>query len=272
MDLFGLAPDDEAAGDAPRTLIIVAHPDDEVIGAGARLPLIRDVTIVHVTDGAPRDMRDATAHGFATREAYAAARRDELRAAVALAGITADRLELLNVVDQEASLALALLAQRIASMLRELRPALILTHPYEGGHPDHDATAFAVHAARCLLARESVDPPPVVEMAFYHACASGMAVGEFLPVAAHPVATMLLSPTERELKYRMRDCFVTQRRILEPFPMDHERFRRAPRYRFTAAPHRGMLLYERFDWGMTGERWRALAREALDALGLEEPL
>jgi LmbE family N-acetylglucosaminyl deacetylase len=230
------------------------------------------VTIVHVTDGAPRDMRDATAHGFATREAYAAARREELRAAVALAGITADRLELLNVVDQEASLALALLAQRIASMMRELSPALILTHPYEGGHPDHDATAFAVHAALQLLARDGVTMPPVVEATYYHASAGSMAVGEFLPMAAHPVATLFLSSAERELKCRMRDCFVTQRRVLEPFPMDHERFRWAPHYRFTAPPHEGALLYERFPWGMTGARWRELASEALGTLDLREPL
>ena len=272
MDLFGLEPDDEATTIVPRTLIIVAHPDDEVIGAGARLPLIRDVTIAHVTDGAPRDMRDARAHGFTEREAYAAARREELRAAVALAGIAPERLEPLNVVDQEASLALISLARQIALMVRALRPAFILTHPYEGGHPDHDATAFAVHAARGLLAREGHDAPPVIEMPFYHAGATGMTIGEFLPAAGHPIATILLSPPERDLKCRMRDCFVTQRRILEPFPMDPERFRWAPRYRFTAPPHAGALLYERFHWGMTGARWRALAREALDALGLEEPL
>lgn len=272
MDLFGLAPDDESSTIVPRTLIIVAHPDDEVIGAGARLPLLRDVTIVHVTDGAPRDMRDARAHGFTEREAYAAARREELCAAMTLAGIAPERLARLDVVDQEASFAFTSLAQRIASMVRELRPAFILTHPYEGGHPDHDATAFVVHSAQGLLAREGVDVPPAIEMPFYHACASGMAIGEFLPAAGHPVSTILLSPAEQALKRRMRDCFVTQRSILEPFPLHPERFRWAPRYRFTAPPHAGVLLYERFDWGMMGERWRQLAREALDSLGLEEPL
>ncbi|MBV9250682.1 MAG: hypothetical protein JO227_15715, partial [Acetobacteraceae bacterium] len=38
-----------------RSAVVVAHPDDETVGAGASLRLFRDLTLVHVTDGAPRD-------------------------------------------------------------------------------------------------------------------------------------------------------------------------------------------------------------------------
>jgi LmbE family N-acetylglucosaminyl deacetylase len=272
MDPFGLAPHHEPARDAPRTLIIVAHPDDEVIAAGARLSRLSDVTIVHVTDGAPRDMRDATTYGFTEREAYAAARREELRAAVALAGVAAERLAILGVVDQEASFALPSLAQLIASMVCTLNPDVILTHPYEGGHPDHDATAFAVHAAIGLLTREDILTPRVIEATFYHARDGVMVVGAFLPFDDHQATTHALTQAERTLKRRMRDCFLTQRRVLEPFPLEYERFRWAPRYRFTAPPHAGALLYEHFEWGMTGARWRELARDALASLCLQEPL
>jgi hypothetical protein len=65
---------------------------DEVIGAGSRLTrLYGGVTQIYVTDGAPRDMRDARGAGFYTREAYAAARRRELAGALALAGISMDQ-------------------------------------------------------------------------------------------------------------------------------------------------------------------------------------
>ena len=55
-------------------VIVAPHPDDEIIGAGAHMPAIRDLWIVHATDGAPRNMQEARKNGFATREEYAQAR------------------------------------------------------------------------------------------------------------------------------------------------------------------------------------------------------
>ena len=39
--------------------VVVAHPDDEMIGLGSRLSELGGVTLVYVTDGAPRDGRDS---------------------------------------------------------------------------------------------------------------------------------------------------------------------------------------------------------------------
>ena len=64
-------------------MIVAAHPDDDVIGAGALMARIPRVRVVYATDGAPRDGRDARAHGFADVAAYAAARQREARAALA---------------------------------------------------------------------------------------------------------------------------------------------------------------------------------------------
>ena len=273
---------------APATLIIVAHPDDEVVGAGGRLPRLRDATVVHVTDGAPRDMRDARALGFASREDYARARREELAAALALAGLDPARARCLGVADQEASLQLAPLAGAVADLIGELRPEVVLTQPYEGGHPDHDATAVAVHTACRIVQAEALrkhldrrtrwerledaklagvpyrpDPAPViVEMTSYHDRGGAVATGEFLP-GGGDVRTVVLDGAARDLKRRLFDCYATQRGVLQYFPIDVERFRPAPRYDFTRPPHEGTLYYERFDWGMTGERWRALARAVI---------
>ncbi len=76
----------ELAGDrsiATRLMIVVAHPDDETIGIGGQLRRLRDVSLLHVTDGAPRDGEDAGRHGFAALADYAAARRQELAEALA---------------------------------------------------------------------------------------------------------------------------------------------------------------------------------------------
>jgi N-acetylglucosamine malate deacetylase 2 len=250
-----------------KVAVVSAHPDDEVIGCAARLPHW-DAKIVHTTDGAPRNSHDAAAAGFATREDYARARRDELLAALALVGLGEDRTFQLELVDQEASFFLELMARELAEILADLAPEMVATHAYEGGHPDHDATAFGVHAAMELLLRQGQPVPEVIEFCTYHDKDGAMAVSEFLP-ADTEIATYVLSPAERRLKKRMLDCFVTQRNVLRAFPIEVERFRAAPRYSFGAPPHPGTLYYERFDWGMTGGRWRHLAAAAWKALGLE---
>jgi LmbE family N-acetylglucosaminyl deacetylase len=244
--------------------VVVAHPDDETVGAGAQLPHWRDATFVYVTDGSPRNPADATAAGFATRDGYAAARRAEVRAALALAGIPAAPVRELGRVDQEASSDMAALALDLADLLRELRPAAVVTHPYEGGHPDHDATAFAVHAARRMLARTG-PAPRVLEMASYHGATGRLATAEFLPDGGE-VVRVELTGAERAFKRSLAACYRSQARTLSHFPFEAECFRPAPEYDFARPPHDGPPWYERFDWGMTGPRWRELAREALARL------
>src|SRR6266850_7376836 len=82
-------------GDLNRTMrcsVIVAHPADEVVGAGCLISKLVDVTILHVTDGAPCDTPDAAAAGFKERSAYAEARRRECLAALAIANVPEDRV------------------------------------------------------------------------------------------------------------------------------------------------------------------------------------
>ncbi len=142
-----------------RIVAVVAHADDETIGLGAQLPRMPGIRIVHVTDGAPRNLVDARRKGFATAEEYAAARRRELEAAAALAGVPRIRLISLGVADQDAAFNLVPLARRIAELIEREGFEVVLTHAYEGGHPDHDATAFAANAAaRISRARTGAAP------------------------------------------------------------------------------------------------------------------
>jgi LmbE family N-acetylglucosaminyl deacetylase len=250
--------------------IVAAHPDDESIGLGGHLSRMRDATIVHVTDGAPRERMWWGAPELTAREDYARVRRAESITALALAGIGETHLRSLGVPDQEASLDLAELTSRMVDALSELRCRVVLTHSYEGGHPDHDATAFAVHAACRILQRRGRTAPSISEFTSYHARPDGrIAIGEFLPATGVDEAKITLSATQRARKRRMLSSFATQRETLAQFQVDVEWVRAAPAYDFTAAPHRGRLHYERFAWGCTGEEWRAEARRALRTLEID---
>lgn len=262
--------DGRAGASTLDVMVVVAHPDDETVGLGAHLPKLPKVRMVYVTDGAPRDLRDARAAGFVTRQAYARARHDELHAALTMAGVDTEGVHFVGLVDQEASLHLVDLSQTVEALLQKYTPDAVITHPYEGGHPDHDATAFAVHTACHLLNARAEPVPIIVEGTFYHNRSGEMATGEFLPRAdGTDVCTRILSEEQRAFKRRMYDCYVTQHHMLRLFPVEVERFRPAPHYDFERAPHEGQLFYEMFEWGMTGPRWRNLAREALVELGFD---
>jgi hypothetical protein len=118
------------------------------------------------------------------------------------------------------------------------------------------------------LLRDGKPAPEVFEFTSYHAGRAGVTTGRFLPCDGYEVTTLPLSFDQRLLKRRMFDCFVTQQRVLSQFKLDAERFRRAPEYSFLKPPHIGKLLYETLNWDITGQRWRELAAEALNALGL----
>jgi LmbE family N-acetylglucosaminyl deacetylase len=255
-------------------IVVVAHPDDEVIGAAVLLKRTPGAHVLHVTDGAPRRGRDALDAGFAGWADYGAARRAEAEAALALVGCTAERQHRLQVADQEASFQLAPLARRIAALLADRAFAGVITHAYEGGHPDHDATAFAVHAACRLLARQGLPPgriPELAEMSLYHAAGGRFTALEFIALeGASPAVPIAPSEGEQDLKRRMVACHRSQAGVLVQFPVSRESFRRAPSYEFTRPPHDGKLFYEHFDWGMTGDRWRELARAALAELELQD--
>jgi len=241
-------------------IIVAAHPDDEIIGIGGQLPkFLSRVLVVHVTDGSPRNLHEAHRLGFKNAVEYANRRHKESCDALALAGISEKQCLTLGFSDQEASLHLAEIRDRLVEYFVATATRLVFTHPYEGGHPDHDATVFSVHQAIEILRGQQRAVPQLWEFASYHAGPHDFEAGTFLSDHSCPEYEQRLSDSERQLKQSMFDCFPTQKEMLARFPIAMERFRRAPDYDFSQPPHEGRLYYENFDWGMTGSRWRALA-------------
>lgn len=242
-------------------VLLVAHPDDESIGAASRLPQLRSGHIAVMTDGAPVASNPADPN----RLAYARLRRAELDAALRTVGL-ADCLTCFGVPDQQSHTRLRQLVHRCVKLFESKRARLVLTHPYEGGHPDHDSAAFIARAAAELMRRSGRDAPLVIEMAFYSRSNGAFVAGRFM--GKDEGLAVSLDDDARRLRARLLDNYVSQSEILSRFPRDSERFRIAPLYDFSAPPHDGALLYEHENWGCTGEVWRSAAGKAMRALRL----
>jgi LmbE family N-acetylglucosaminyl deacetylase len=143
-------------------LVLAAHPDDEVIGAGSMLAWHAArghvVTVVHATDGAKGDP------GAREHDIRAVRRREGIEALARL-GIGEPRHW--DLPDGELPEVLPELTRRIEEVMREVQPRTLYSFHAGEAHRDHRAiaaaTAAAAHAlppaCRCLLYGVNFVPP-----------------------------------------------------------------------------------------------------------------
>jgi LmbE family N-acetylglucosaminyl deacetylase len=249
--------------DGSRVVVVVAHPDDETIGCGALLHRLAGVRVVVVTDGAPRCLQDAHQRGFQMAEEYAGARRRELLNVMRLAGVRPDQVMQFGIYDQAAILNLNQITDRLRQFFADQQIGIVLTHAYEGGHPDHDAVAFCVHEA----ARRVRHTIGILEMPLYRATEAGDAHQSFAPADGIEPVIVELTAEETQRKSEMFAAYVTQQDVLAGFSLDAEHFRSAPEYNFTKPPNGGRVLYDRENWGIRSDGWLRHTREALTEEG-----
>lgn len=234
---------------AERVAIVVAHPDDETLFCGALLARLDDAVLVHVTDGAPADMIDARRLGFMDCAGYAATRAAELDAALAALGYRGERRGY-AVADKEAVYHLDAIAARLRDDLAGA--AVVITHPYEGGHPDHDVCSLAV--ARATSA-------PVVEFACYCEHDGERHFARFWP-GTEEYTRSLTSDDAYRTATALR-AHSSQGDVFGAWRPTRESWRAAPRYDFTVPPPPARVLYDGFGWTLTSSEWRRAAMAAL---------
>lgn len=242
------------------TLILVAHPDDEVIACGALMQNMKKAVVVFATDGAPYD--EGFWKQYGSRKAYAGVRRRE--AELALSSVRATALFLGDhvdggIADQQLFRKLRPAVAAVERIITQVETECILTLAYEGGHPDHDAACFI---SSVVGRRAGI---PVWEAPLYHRNGAGATVTQTFPETTGTESDANIKGAALEKKVQMLRHYRSQGPLLHSFRPQHETFRPLADYDFTQPPLPGKLNYEVWQWKMTGQDVSAAFSAFLDA-------
>jgi N-acetylglucosamine malate deacetylase 2 len=231
-----------------RTLVIVAHADDEAVACGALLQRMREPHVVFCTDSAPRD--DYFWRAYGARDAYKEVRYLEAAQAMDAAGVrdwswlVAHDRSLF--VDQELFLSIDNAMRCLRNVAAHARSEAILTLAYEGGHPDHDTCNFL---GRQLANELDV---PVWEAPLYHRARSPeIKVQQFIATSGSEVR-VTLTGEELACKRATFAAYESQRETLASFDPRVETVRPMVAYDYSRPPHEGALNYEAWGWSIRG--------------------
>ena len=233
-----------------RTLLLVAHPDDESISCGALLQRIREPIVVYATDGGPKD--DYFWKNYGSRENYVALRRREAQAALSAVGVQ-KVLWLADAdghafMDQQLFRHLPAAMMALRAIVAEHQPETILTLAYEGGHPDHDSCNF--------LGRQVAEEfgLPVWEAPLYFRRADDNVLLQEFRNTNDTEIELVPSAEESRRKRAMCEAYVSQKGVVAIFENNtREVFRPMAQYDYSRPPHDGQLNYEAWQWPITGQ-------------------
>jgi LmbE family N-acetylglucosaminyl deacetylase len=227
-----------------RTLLLVAHPDDEVLGASIVLTLASKLHLAHATNGAPAGVGD--------QGKVSDARFAELDMALGILGAAPSQSTRFDFTD-------GTLVDHAAALSEALMPVVansevVITHAFEGGHPDHDACALALHLACQRVALSKGHHVAQLEFAIYARDGDRIVTNSF---PADP-AVVALTEAEKSRKGSALEAFRSQQSVIEHFKLHHESLRATPIHDFAEPREPGKTLFAAADPDRE-RRWREAA-------------
>ena len=223
-----------------RPLILIPHPDDEVVGCATASVRAQAAGAVisglYLTTGVPA--REQLWPWRRRRYAALIARRREEaeRAARALG------LSPAGFLDWPARTLKSHLDEAMAVISRALGQRgidEIWTPAWEGGHQDHDVTNF--------LASRFASKVPVWEFAEYN-LAGGRVRSQSFPQSNGAEEVLMLTAEEARLKAELLSTYRSERGNLRYVRLQQESLRPLAQYDYRSPPHPGRLFCERFQW------------------------
>jgi len=225
---------------AHRVLVLIPHPDDEVVGCAAaiRRAIAAGTAVfgLYLTTGVP-PRQALWPWQRRTYERRVTRRRAEAGAVAAALCITpagfADRP--CRTLKDHLAEALA----EIEAALVDWRVDTVWVPAWEGAHQDHDVTNF--------LAAQLVGRVPVLEFAEYN-FAGGVPRSHRFPHATGAETVLPLTGDEAVAKRALLALYRSERGNLAHVGTERESLRPLPRHDYAAPPHDGALFCERFHW------------------------
>lgn len=223
-----------------RILILVPHPDDEVVGCCAAIGRAREegasVHGLYLTTGVPAEEAlwswDRKHHPEIVSQ-----RRDEARAAAERLGI--EVVSFADVPTRQLKAHLKDASESVIAALKDLKIDMVWVPAYEGGHQDHDVANYLGHL---------VDPRVEVwEFSEYNNAGHRTRSQEF-PKPNGSEREILLSAEEQAAKREALLAYASEQRNLGYVRLERECFRPIPAYDYSRPPHPGVLFYQRFQW------------------------
>lgn len=225
---------------AERILILIPHPDDEVVGAAAAIARSRakgaEVLGLHLTTGVP-DVGSSWLRSNRLHARRVRRRRDEAIRAARRLGI--ETLAFLDHPTRSLRLHLPETLTLVRQVIADKRPGVIWVPAYEGGHQDHDAA----NALASVLGGEV----PVWEFAEYNR-AGGVPLRQTFPEGSGRGLELELSPTEAEEKRALLAIYRSERGNLRDIGIERERFRPLPARDYSRPAHEGVPHWARHQW------------------------
>ena len=223
-----------------RILILVAHPDDEVVACAASIARAKAqgavVSALYLTNGCLAEdtlwswQRKDYARFVATRHAEAEVVATHLGIQpVGFSSRPARHLwrELPQVF------------QEVDAAVTQYRPDQLWVPAYEGGNPDHDALNAVGFRFKTRLS--------VLEFSEYNFFGGKVRSQSFIS-SDETMRLFTLTPDERAAKRAALNMYASERDNLSSLEIDQESYRPLAAYDYAQPPHQGTLWYARFQW------------------------
>lgn len=201
-------------------------------------------------------------------------RETELARAMTILGLPQSRVHLLRLRDLGLMDVLDDACERVAHVMKDVRPAAVFANAFEGGHPDHDAVNFLAYEA---CSRAGIQPQ-LYEFPLYNG--SGPLhhwrwhINRF-PEGNSSALHTPLDDDDIECKYRIMRTYSSQWMFMIPARLALTRsrlkqfgepYRPCPEDRdHTVRPHPGTLNYERWFNSFMNTRFEDFSRAVRSA-------